>query len=43
MLDQAPPTGTELEAGDRVTLTVGEFVAPEEPPEDQPPTDQTTP
>jgi len=46
VLAQAPPAGSKLSPGDRVTLTVGEFVEPEpvDPPaNDTPPPDSTTP
>jgi beta-lactam-binding protein with PASTA domain len=32
VLQQAPPAGSNLSPGDRVTLTVGEFIAPTTPP-----------
>jgi beta-lactam-binding protein with PASTA domain len=32
VLQQAPPAGSNLSPGDRVTLTVGEFIAPPTPP-----------
>ena len=45
MLDQAPTVNTKLSPGDRVTLTVGEFVEP--PPEEETtttdPTDEQAP
>jgi serine/threonine-protein kinase len=34
VLDQAPSPGTRVRSGDRVTIFVGEYVEPEEPPED---------
>ncbi len=40
VLSQAPGSGAKLSPGDRVTLTVGEFVEPE--PEPDPPTNSTT-
>ena len=48
VLDQAPPAGTRVRAGDRVTIFVGEFVEPEPvqpPPSEEPlePGVETTP
>ncbi|HEY8467925.1 MAG TPA: PASTA domain-containing protein [Solirubrobacterales bacterium] len=34
VLDQAPSPGTRIRSGDRVTIFVGEYVAPATPPED---------
>ncbi len=41
---QDPPGGTELEAGETITLFVGRFVEipPDEPPPDEPPPPTTT-
>jgi len=42
VLEQAPPAGTRLSPGDRVTLTVGTFVEPEPEPDPEPPPTTTT-